>query len=202
MNEVFYFKKELNIKKIILVIIVIILILGILLKIFNHNDNSTKEIKTEVQTQKSNPNSTFYDINQQISITLPNSYRLLQYSSKNNYLIELRSENNLNIFISKENILSNKTLSEIASADIKSYIENFNNYSNLSEPKGFKVGSKQAYTYSFHYLDSKTKQIYYLQVIWLQTDSEYFIFDIEFPLDDLNNYTALIDTVLNSLTIY
>lgn len=198
MYEFFCFKKELNIKKIILLVVLISIILGFCLTLYFHKTRKTEEIKLEEQ----NPNSTFYDNNNTISITLPKTYKLQQYSPKNNYLVELRSENNLNIFISKENLIKDKSLLEIASADIKAYIENFNTYSNLSEIKGFEVGSQQAYTYSFHYLDSKTKTTYYLQVIWLQTDTGYFLFDIEFPLNDLNNYTSLIDTVLNSLTVY
>ena len=198
MYEFFCFKKELNIKKIILLVVLISIILGFCLTLYFHQTIKTEEIKLEEQ----NPNSTFYDNNNTISITLPKTYKLQQYSPKNNYLVELRSENNLNIFISKENLIKDKSLLEIASADIKAYIENFNTYSNLSEIKGFEVGSQQAYTYSFHYLDSKTKTTYYLQVIWLQTDTGYFLFDIEFPLNDLNNYTSLINTVLNSLTVY
>lgn len=198
MYEFFCFKKELNIKKIILLVILISIILGFCLTLYFHKTRKTEKIKLEEQ----NPNSTFYDNNNTISVTLPKTYKLQQYSPKNNYLVELRSENNLNIFISKENLIKDKSLLEIASADIKAYIENFNTYSNLSEIKGFEVGSQQAYTYSFHYLDSKTKTTYYLQVIWLQTDTGYFLFDIEFPLNDLNNYTSLIDTVLNSLTVY
>lgn len=199
MNEIFSFRKELNIKKIIIVISIFAVL--ILTYILISNIHATNKKQQEIKIEEENPNSTFYNKDRSISITLPKTYGLLQYIPKNNYLIELRSEQNLNIFISYENLLENRTLSEIASADIKAYIETFSNYSNLSEAKGFNVGEKQAYTYSFHYPDSKTKTTYYLQVIWLQTDSGYFIFDIEFPLNDLSNYTSLIDQVLNTLTI-
>jgi len=200
MNEIFSFRKELNIKKIIVVISVLIVL--ILTYILIAHINTSQKKQQEIKNEQENPNSTFYSENHLVSVTLPKTYGLSQYAPRNNYLIELRSKKNLNIFISYENLLENRTLSEIASADIKSYIETFSNYSNLSEAKSFNVGEKQAYTYSFHYPDSKTKTTYYLQVIWLQTATGYFIFDIEFPLNDLNNYTSLIDQVLNSLTLY
>lgn len=197
MNEVFSFRKELNIKKIILVIIIILLIICALIFGISH---ILKE-KEEKEIEDSNPYQTFYDSNNTLSLELSKDYGFVQYQPSNNYLIELRNENNLNIFISQNDLLSGRSLSEIASADIKSYIEEFNNYSNLSEIKEFDRNGSLAYTYSFHYLDSKTKTPYYLQVIWLEHNDKYYILDIEFPLDTLSTNSNIINDALNSLVI-
>ena len=197
MNELFQFRRELNIKKIIFAIIIILFCIVITLEIISKLFNTKKELDLEAQ----NPNTVFFDKNKTISVELSKQYQFSQYNSSNNYLLELRTPNNLNIFISSKDIITNRDLSAVASADLHSYIENFNGYSNLSFLKEFNIGEKIAYTYSFHYLDSSTNTPYYLQIIWLEDNNKYYIFDIEFPLKDLNNYTNIINKITNSFSI-
>ena len=197
MNEVFSFRKELNIKKIIIVILIIALIVGIV--IWKHS--SSTEQKENQKVEDTNPNTTFYSENQNISLELSKDYNFTQYFPANNYLLELRNNDNLNIFISEENVLENKNLSEIVSADQAAYLSNFDKYSNLSSVTEFDRNGKPAYTYSFHYLDSKTKTAYYLQTIWIESGEKYYILDIEFPLNSLSENSKIINDVLNSLTI-
>ena len=178
---------------IILILFIIIVISEILSNIFFKKNNIT--------TDDQNPNSVFYDINKTISIELSKQYELSQYKSLNDYLIELRSPNNLNIFISHKDLIENRTLDEIVSADLRSYIEEYKTYSNLSDITEFSIQNNTAYTYSFHYLDSSTSTPFYLQVIWLQYNNRYYIFDIEFPLENLNLYTNIITEVVNSFNI-
>ena len=128
MNEVFSFRKELNIKKIIIVILIIALIVGIV--IWKHS--SSTEQKENQKVEDTNPNTTFYSENQNISLELSKDYNFTQYFPANNYLLELRNNDNLNIFISEENVLENKNLSEIVSADQAAYLSNFDKYNNLS----------------------------------------------------------------------
>lgn len=198
MNEIFEFRKELNIKKIILVIVLILLVLAIL--VFGISQILQK--KKEIEIETSSPNQKFYASNNILSLELPKSYSFIQYQPSNNYILELRTETNLNIFVSKETALESKPLSEIVSADIKAYIEEFDTYSNLSEIKEFDINGSLTYTYSLHYLDSKAKTSYYLQVIWIEHNSNYYILDIEFPLDSLTTNSNIINDTLNSLTLY
>lgn len=198
MNELFESHKKLNIKKVLLVVtIVLFLSISIFDIVSNLLNNTTQNTK---HAEAQNPNSVFYDANNKISVELSKKYELKQYNSVNDYLIELRSPNNLDIFISSKPIIENRTLSEVVAADSNSYIENFNNNSNLSDLSEFKVGDKIAYTYCFHYLDSSTKTPFYLQIVWLQTEKCYYVFDIEFPLENLENYTKIINETLNSFT--
>lgn len=197
MNKVFEFRKELNIKKIIIVILIIALIVGIVIWKYS----SSTEPKENKKVEDTNPNTTFYSENQNISLELSKDYNFTQYLPANNYLLELRNDDNLNIFISEENVLENKNLSEIVSADQTAYLSNFDKHSNLSSVTEFDRNGKPAYTYSFHYLDSKTKTAYYLQTIWIESGEKYYILDIEFPLNSLNENSKIINDVLNSLTI-
>lgn len=197
MNEVFEFRKELNIKKIIIAILIIALIIGIVVWKYS----SSTEQKENPKVDDTNPNTIFYSENQNISLELSKDYNFTQYYPTNNYLLELRNDANLNIFISEENVFENKNLSEIVSADQTAYLSNFDKHSNLSSVTEFDRNGKPAYTYSFHYLDSKTKTAYYLQTIWIDSGEKYYILDIEFPLDSLSENSKIINDVLNSLTI-
>ena len=125
-----------------------------------------------------------------------------QYYTTDDYLLELRSDNNFNIFLSHRNLIENRSLDEVASADLHSYTEEYTNYSNLSQVTEFNIKDYKGYTYSFHYLDSSTNTAFYLQVVWLETEKGYYIFDVEFPLDNLNNYTNIINDIINTFKLY
>lgn len=195
MNQIFEFRKELNIKKLVIVIIVAIaIILGI---IFAASHISKKE-EEKIEAEK--PNKTFYSADKSISLDFLKTYEFKQYKPQDGYLLELRTQKNLNIFVAKKDLLSGKSLYDIASVDLKTYINEFTNYSNISELNEFDYNENKAYTYSLHYLSSKTP--YYLQTIWIETANAYYTLDIEFPLNDLNNYTNIINDTINSFKIY
>ena len=197
MNEIFEYRKKLNIKKIALAIILILFIVIMILDLVSEITNKKEPINVDAQ----NPNAIFYDSNNTISIELSKQYELSEYKPSGDYLIELRSPNNLNIFISHQDLIENRTLSSIVSSDLRSYIEEYTSYSNLSDVTEFTLKDKIDYTYSFHYLDSKTNTPYYLQVVWLESENGYYIFDIEFPLENLNNYTKIVNETLEAFTI-
>ena len=197
MNEIFSFRKELNIKKIIIVILIIILILGVIIwKSF-----SPSKKNNSVQEKISSTETNFYSRNKEISLKVSNSYDFTQITPNSNYILELRNKHNLNIFITKENLLPNITLSDLVEADLKSYVSKFKNSSNISNVSEVDRGEKKAYTYSLHYLDANTKTAFYLQTIWIEHNSEYYIIDIEFPLNTLNENSKIINDVLNSIII-
>ena len=186
--------KNINIKTIILIFIVVFILLGILFNAINKHN----KIKEEIKIENENPNIIFYDKNNSISIELSKGYGLSQYEPGQNYLIELRSKDNLDIFISKQNPIEKKDLNAIVKADRLAYTQKFNSFSNLSDIKELSVNNNLAYTYSFHYLDSNLNKAFYIQIAWLQINDIYYVFDIEFPLDDLTIYTNIItDTLAN-----
>lgn len=197
MNEIFEYRKKLNIKKIALAIVLILFVVIMITDLISGIVNKKEENDLEAQ----NPNSIFYDVNNTISIELSKQYELSQYKPSGNYLIELRAPNDLNIFISHRELIENRTLASIASSDLRSYIKEYTHYSNLSDITEFNVKDKTAYTYSFHYLDSNTNIPYYLQVVWLECNTGYYIFDIEFPLENLNNYTKIPNETLEAFAI-
>ena len=207
MNELFGYHKELNMKKIIIVGVIALFFIVILVEIISSIFNSDSDVDNvskirDKNLEEQSPNSIFYSDNNSISLELSKQYSLSQYHTTNDYLLELRSDDNLNIFVSHRNIIENRSLVEVASADLRSYIGEYNSYSNLSQITELNIKDYKGYTYSFHYLDSKTNTPYYLQVIWIETNNGYYIFDIEFPLDNLNNYTNIINDTISSFALY
>lgn len=195
MNEIFEFRKELNTKKIILVaVLILVIILGTIF-LFSHFSRKREE---KIEAEK--PTKTFYDENKTISLEFAKTYSFSQYKASNNYLMELRTDNNLNIFVSKNDLIENRNLIDIASNDINTYISEFKSSSNISEISEFEFNNKTAYTYSLHYLNSKTP--FYLQVIWIEAENCYYTLDVEFPLDNLSDYSNIINDIINSFVIY
>lgn len=199
MYEFYEEPRHLNLKKVIIISVVLLVIL-LLIILFIAKKISTPKDNTEPQTQATqNTTTTFSSNDNSVRVELSNHLNLMKYES--NYLLELRSENNLGIFISKKDAISNRELSDIVNADKIAFLQNFEKSSNISDIKELSVNNNLAYTYSFHYLDTKLNKAFYLQIAWLQIDNQYYVFDIEFPLDDLSFYTNLVTSVLASFSI-
>lgn len=199
MEDNFETNKKLNLKKVFIAIIIALFLLVIIIELIS---NSFKKSETE-KVDNSNPNSIFMDNDETISLNLSRKYELSQYIPKQNYLLELRSKNNLNIFVSKKDLIGNRSLKDVISADRRQYIENFSAYSNLSDINEISTNDgTPGYTYSFHYLDNNINQTFYLQIIWIESQTGYYILDIEFPLDELNTYSNIITETASSFRIY
>lgn len=191
MNELFQFHRELNIKKVLIIAVIILLLIFLIFfapKIFKK--------AAEKRIENSEPNKTFISNDNSISLVLLKEYGFSEYKPKQNYILELRTENNIDIFVSHKELIENRNFNNIVSTDRDSYIKTFSTYSNLSEIADLTIDGNQAYSYSFHYLDNRVT--YYLQVIWVKTNNGYYIIDIELPLDTLNsNYNIINDIVTN-----
>lgn len=199
MNELFYnWHRTLNKKKVFLCIGIFLIILIVVILLVKPKETQNTKSTLQSIAKVSDTHTIYYDKEHSISIELLNSYNLKAYLPSNNYLIELRSEDNLDIFVSKKDFINGKNLEKVVHADQKAFIESFENTSNPSEIKQLNINDHNAFTYSFHYLDKKQNQIYYLQVTWIEYEDSYYIFDIEFPLDNLENYTNIITDTLSS----
>ena len=139
MHEIFEFRKELNIKKIIIVVLIFFIIITIIcLKLFFPSE---KSLQTSQKNNAKNTNySIFYSNNKKVSLNLSNDYNFIQYAPTNNYILELRNANNLGIFISEEKLIEDHTLSEVVTLDLDSYISQFNNSTNISNISEFDRG--------------------------------------------------------------
>ena len=199
MNELFFnWHKSLNIKKVIITILVIVTFI-LLIVFLSVPKEKVEEEPLPVPVSNPEKNTTsFFDKNKSISIELSNTYNLEQYIPTSNYLLELRANSNLNIFTSAKDIIQGRTLKDVVSADRLAYTENFENISNLSDIKELLVNNIPAYTYSFHYLDKNLNTTFYIQITWMELNNKYYIFDIEFPLDNLTSYTNIITDTLSS----
>lgn len=194
MNELFEFHKELNLKKILIVIAILSIIIFLIIFV----PKTGKEIK-EKQIENAKPNSTFSSTDNSINIELSKKYEFTEYIPAQDYILELRSSNKTNIFVSKKSLYENKTLESVVSADKNSYISKFKSYSNLSNITELVVNGFPAYTYSFHYLNKKSA--YYLQIFWIETESGYYVIDVEFPLNSLNDNHVIINDLVNNFKI-
>lgn len=197
--------RKLNMKKVIIVILIILLLI-ISITVFIISRNIKKPIEKEEVNNETNLNNqsnveTFYSIDNLISIEVPKKYELTSVQNSE-YLIKLTSEYNMNIYISKMDKEESRPLSSIARADQLAYTEEYNAISNLSKIKELSVNDRPAYTYSFHYLDENLKQAFFLQVVLLQIDNEVYVFDMDFPLNDLTLYTNLVKEVLENFKKY
>lgn len=185
MNKLFQFHKELNIKKIILIVLIILLLIFLIFFVQQILKNLEKS-----KIENSEPNKTFTSNDKRFSLILSKEYGFSKYQPTQNYILELRTPTNIDIFVSHKDLAQNADLNAIVSNDRNSYIDKFNGYSNLSDIAQLTINGKPAYSYSFHYPDNKTA--YYLQVIWIQTETGYYVVDVEFPLEMLNTTHKLI----------
>lgn len=199
MYEFYEEPRHLNFKKVAIIsVVLIVILLLVILLIAKKIATSEKTLEPQTQTTQ-NATTTFSSNDNTVCVELSNHLNLTKYES--NYLLELRSENNLGIFISQKDVIANRELSDIVNADKIAFLQNFEKSSNISDIKELSVNNNLAYTYSFHYLDTKLNKAFYLQIAWLQIDNQYYVFDIEFPLDDLSFYTNLVTSVLASFSI-
>lgn len=214
MNDNYYYEKRLNLKKVIIAIIILIVL--VLLAIFAiskiHNNTeeniNTKLSNTEQQSNNNdpksddnNPNTVFKDAGNTISVELKKSYFLESIPPTDNRLLILKSNDNLSLYIAKLDTVPNREFLDVVTADKDSYVSNVGPYSNLTELKELKVGSLRAYTYSLHYLESTSNTAYFLQIVWLETPDGYYIFDVDYPLDDHIYYQSLLTEALSTFTI-
>lgn len=173
----------------------IILIIIILLFTIIHIKNNNSQVATP---NNSDLNDIFVDSDNLVSLEISKLYKLKQFTPKDDYILELRSDDNLDIFLTKKDKLEDATLKSVASSDNKTFTEKFEKKSNISELKELNLNGIQAYTYSLHYLDQNLNEAYYLQVVWIELDNEYYIFDFEFPLDNLSTYANIVSDTLSN----
>lgn len=193
MNELFNFRRQLNIAKVLVVAASLIIIILIAFVFFTPNNKNKEQTKIGSETHE-NKILDFKDKNNEIILSLDSSYGLSQFDSIQDYILELRSEDNLNIFIEKKILSTDKILYNIVTKDKEDYIKKFNSISNISDIREITLADGTiGYTYGFHYLDKRTRQTYYLQIIWIQKNTNYYITSIEFPLDKLDSYSKIIN---------
>lgn len=199
MSNKFYWEPEhLNIKKVIGIMVIFISI--IILTIFSIKKAHTKsENNTKTELPNITQSTVYYSDDKSINIELLNSYKLKKYQS--DYLLELRSHDDLNIFIEKNPAIENKNLADLIEKEKNNYISSFENTSNISESKTITINEKPVYTYSFHYFDKKLNTTFYLQVMWMQVKNDYYTFNVEFPLDKLSFFTNVSSSILYSFSV-
>lgn len=204
-NNYYEPQKKFNITKLLILIAIILLIIGI--AVFTNtskSENTTNTDSSSSQVEPSNSSnafSLFSDDSGSVSIELKSLYNLKKLSPTNNHLLELRSEENLSIYVSKLPASEEDNFAEIVNNDKENFKTKVQFFSNVSELKELKIGSIPAYIYSLQYLDVESKAVYYLQVVWLYKGDSYYVIDIEYPLDNESNFSSVLTETLKTLNI-
>ena len=177
-------ERKLNIKKVIIAVLILILVIVSIVVFVISRKTDTVENNINTRNEENSTTDIFTDVENTISIEIPKKYKLEQVHN-NEYLIKLSSEENVDIYISTIDKVEGRNLFAIARADKLAYLESYNSYSNASELKELEVNGNKAYMYSFNYLDENLNKAFYIQVILLEIGEKIYIFDIDFPLEDL-----------------
>jgi uncharacterized protein YpmB len=197
MNEIFEFHKTLNKKKIAIFITVIIIVLLLILFIIEHYNENFKKFE-----ESSALSVTFIDKNNELSIELSKKYNLsLTNIQESNHVLDLSSPDELYISISKEDLISNRSLADVVESDKKVFTQNFSNVSNTSEISEVTTNNMQSCTYNFNYTNSESNKTYYLQTLWIQTESNYYIIDVSFIQNDSQNYNNILNDIVSNFKI-
>lgn len=196
MDKLYFLEPKLNKIKIIITLLIIALLLGIitfvLFKFYNNNQNSNILTSQE--------NSTFL-IDNNFTITIDPSYKLKEFSPMPNFLLELHSENNFNIYINKLENPDNYSLYMISKADLSSYPSNFQNVTELSELKNSTLNGFDSYNYDFKYLDPTSSITYFMNIFFTQIRNSIYVFNFDFPVSNYEQYKNQINSIVSTISI-
>jgi len=160
----------------------------------------TRSVKTEIKTnivEKKDPFQTYESADGSFSLTLKTDYNLEKIEN-DKYILDLVSDKNLNIFIDKQPLVEGKSLEEVINVDKRDYPGQFNGFTNVSETSGIKVKNDlPAFTYSFEYFDANISQGFMVQIVWVQTNTGYYIFNMDFPKETLDESLVIINDILS-----
>lgn len=208
MNDYYFYEKKLNIKKVIIAIAILLVIVIVILVAFSskNNKNAENDVVTSDSSQSINAetlskNVIYQDEGKTISVELKRSYGLEIIKPQDNRLLVLQSTDNLSLYISKLDLISNRDFLDVVTADKESYVNNIGPYSNLTEIRELQVGSLRAYTYGLQFLETESNSAYILQVVWLEAPDGYYIFDIEYPLSDDIYFQTVLTEALSTFSI-
>lgn len=186
MIEIVSFRKTINWKKIIIAIIIFIILLCIGLYFFLRGKKLAEPIINVSDT------TLFVDNTNSISLNIPKKYNLSLVSSDDKHVLTLKSPENLYILISNESDFEGFDIYDIITKDRDSYIQKYENVSNISDIKQ----NSNYYSYSFDYNNSG--RTYTLETIWLKTSNGYSIIDINYQ-KDIEKYNNITHDVLSSI---
>lgn len=192
MNELFEFRKHLNMKKFIIFAILIVIVLTIFLP-----KNTKKQIQKE---EAANPYKTYYSINHKISLELPKRYNLIETQSE--HTLQLQAEDGLIINIEENNIVVGKSLKEIATSDKNVYLKKFDNIYDISDLKEFNLENDNllsSYKYNFKHTNQSTN--YNITVFWIQSDTQYYIITVSIPENNISKYQGLEAEIVSSFNM-
>lgn len=196
MNEPYHFHSQLNILKIAIVAVCVVFLVVISVVLFIPKKEKTQNVITPPKVE--NEFIDFEDKNKDIILTFNKTYGLKQFDLNQRYILELRSDKNLNILVEKKDLISDKNLYDIAKKDKENYIKNFNNTVEISELKELHFNSAIGYTYSFEYTSTTYPSNLCMHVIWCQGQNSYYITNVIYPKEKQNENSNILTEIVNT----
>lgn len=196
MNEPYHFHSQLNILKIAIVAVCVVFLVVISVVLFIPKKEKTQNVITPPKVE--NEFIDFEDKNKDIILTFNKTYGLKQFDLNQRYILELRSDKNLNILVEKKDLISDKNLYDIAKKDKENYIKNFNNTVEISELKELHFNSAIGYTYSFEYTSTTYPSNLCMHVIWCQGQNCYYITNVIYPKEKQNENSNILTEIVNT----
>lgn len=189
MNELFEFRKHLNIKKVLVFVALIVAIIILFLQ-----KDTSKKIQKE---EDANPYKTYYSVDHGISLELPKRYNLTETQS--NHTMQLQSDDGLIINIEEKNLVVGRALKEIAISDKGIYLQKFENTFDVSDLEEFTLengNSLSSYKYNFKHINQATE--FDIKVFWIQGDTQYYIITISIPMNNISKYQGIEPEIISS----
>lgn len=172
----------LNKKTIIILVVVLILIILAICGYFAY-----KKSKTPV-TLTSNDNS--------FKLTVPGN---IKFSKKDSDTLDIFSKKDEMILsstvIKKEREIE---LSDAAALEMAGLPNIKTNLDNLSSLTKFELNGHEACKYSYTYFDKDYNNNFYVEIIWIKTDKNLYVLDLEVITKNQEKYKTYFDSIVNS----
>lgn len=173
----------LNKKVIIISIICIVLVIAVVLSLyFINKSNTTPTLLT------SNDNSFKISIPGKINFEKKDSSTLDIFSKKDEMILS-------STVIAKERDINIIDVAQLEMAGLSSLKTNLDNLSELTK---IELKNYEAYKYSYTYYDDEYKNDFYAEIVWIKTDKNIYVLDLEVIIKNQEKYIPLFNEIVNS----
>ena len=188
--------KKLHIWRIVIVIVIIALLVSIAIIIYRNKKyedipyyKESIRLTTTYKDIKSSDNTFTLKVNSDYDI---------KKASLENYVLNLYTDDGFFLYVSSIEKY-NFDLTRIIESDRKSFIQGFENYTDLTDIIEKTYNNLSGYSYSLHFIKDEKNCILY-EFVTIINNKIYF-FDIEYPEENSEIYSTLIEELLNSISL-
>ena len=89
-------------------------------------------------------------------------------------------------------------LQEIVSSEMTNLPNTRNSAENISDLNKIDSNKYEAYKYTYSYFDEEYNDIFYTEVVWISTDKNIYVLDLEVITKNQDKYKPLFNNIINS----